>query len=134
MRTHVSLLAVTALASVAAAQYSISWYTIDGGGGTSAGGTYSVSGTIGQPDAGPTMTGSTYSVTGGFWVGVGTGGNGCPGCAADYDNNGGVDGGDLAAFFADFEAGETCADVDQNGGVDGGDLAAFFAVFEAGGC
>jgi hypothetical protein len=61
-------------------------------------------------------------------------GNGCPPCAADYDNNGGVDGGDLGAFFADFEAGETCADVDGNGGVDGGDLGFFFAVFEAGGC
>jgi hypothetical protein len=58
----------------------------------------------------------------------------CPPCAADYDQNGGVDGGDLAAFFSDFEAGETCADVDNNGGVDGGDLAFFFAVFEAGGC
>jgi hypothetical protein len=58
----------------------------------------------------------------------------CPPCAADYDNNGGVDGGDLAAFFADFEAGENCADVDGNGGVDGGDLGYFFSVFEAGGC
>ncbi len=55
-------------------------------------------------------------------------------CAADYDNNGGVDGGDLAAFFTDFEQGLANADVDQNGGVDGGDLAYFFAVFEAGGC
>ncbi len=58
----------------------------------------------------------------------------CPECAADYDGNGGVDGGDLASFFADFEAGESCADVDGNGGVDGGDLAEFFSVFEAGGC
>lgn len=58
-----------------------------------------------------------------------------PSCeAADYDNNGGVDGSDLAAFFVNFEAGELCADVDQNGGVDGGDIGAFFAVFEAGGC
>ena len=62
------------------------------------------------------------------------GGPTCPPCAADYDGNGGVDGGDLGAFFADFEAGETCADVDQNGGVDGGDLGYFFQVFEAGGC
>jgi len=60
--------------------------------------------------------------------------NPCPVCAADYDNNGGVDGGDLGAFFADFEAGELCADVDQNGGVDGGDLGFFFFVFEQGGC
>ncbi len=58
----------------------------------------------------------------------------CPACAADYDNNGGVDGGDLASFFADFEQGAECADVDGNGGVDGGDLATFFGLFEAGGC
>jgi len=50
-----------------AQQYSIDWYKIAGGGGTSTGGVYSVSGTIGQPDAGVAMTGGQYSVTGGFW-------------------------------------------------------------------
>jgi hypothetical protein len=52
------------------AQYSIDWYTIDGGGGTSTGGVYSVSGTIGQPDAGTVMIGGNYSLTGGFWSAV----------------------------------------------------------------
>jgi hypothetical protein len=47
--------------------YSIDWYKIAGGGGTSTGGVYSVSGTIGQPDAGVAMTGGNYSLTGGFW-------------------------------------------------------------------
>lgn len=47
--------------------YSIDWHTIDGGGGTSTGGVYSVSGTIGQPDAGAPMSGGNFSVTGGFW-------------------------------------------------------------------
>jgi len=47
--------------------YSIDWHTTDGGGGTSSGGVYSVSGTIGQPDAGGPMTGGNYSLTGGFW-------------------------------------------------------------------
>ena len=48
--------------------YSIDWHTIDGGGGTSTGGVYSVTGTIGQPDASTTaMTGGDYSLTGGFW-------------------------------------------------------------------
>ena len=47
-------------------QYSIDWQTIDGGGGTSTGGVYSVSGTIGQPDAG-TMSGGNYMLQGGFW-------------------------------------------------------------------
>ena len=49
-----------------AQSYSIDWHTIDGGGGTSTGGVYSVSGTIGQPDAG-TMNGGSYSLAGGFW-------------------------------------------------------------------
>ncbi len=63
----------SALCLPAFAQYSIDWYKIAGGGGTSAGGpmigiNYSVSGTIGQPDAGATMTNGQYSVTGGFWA------------------------------------------------------------------
>ena len=48
--------------------FAIAWHTVDGGGGTSTGGAYSVSGTIGQPDAGRPMTNGQYSVTGGFWV------------------------------------------------------------------
>jgi len=51
-----------------AQSYSIDWYKIAGGGGTSTGGVYSVSGTIGQHDAGGPMTNGQYSVTGGFWV------------------------------------------------------------------
>jgi hypothetical protein len=49
------------------AQHAIDWHTIAGGGGTSTGATYQVSGTIGQPDAGSAMTGGQYSLTGGFW-------------------------------------------------------------------
>src|SRR6185503_17568854 len=54
--------------SADAQQYTIAWFTIDGGGGTSTGGVFSVSGTIGQPDAGGPMTGGNYSLTGGFWA------------------------------------------------------------------
>ena len=50
-----------------AQQYSIDWYKTAGGGGTSANGQYSLSGTIGQHDAGGPMTGGNYSLTGGFW-------------------------------------------------------------------
>src|SRR5258708_25025979 len=47
--------------------YLMDWFKIAGGGGTSAGGSYSVSGTIGQPDASAqTMTGGNYSGSGGF--------------------------------------------------------------------
>jgi hypothetical protein len=57
---------LTAALSVSAQNYSIDWYTIDGGGGTSSGGPYTLSGTIGQPDAG-IHTGGNYTLVGGFW-------------------------------------------------------------------
>ncbi len=50
----------------ALAQYSLDWYEAAGGGGMSTGGVYSLSGTIGQPDAG-TMSGGDFTLTGGFW-------------------------------------------------------------------
>jgi hypothetical protein len=53
-----------------AQSYSIDWFTIGGGGGTSTGGVYSISGTIGQPDAG-VMSGGNYSLAGGFWGFIG---------------------------------------------------------------
>jgi hypothetical protein len=48
--------------------YTVDWYKFAGGGGTSSNGSYSVSGTIGQPDASGAMAGGNYSVTGGFWA------------------------------------------------------------------
>jgi hypothetical protein len=50
------------------AQYSIDWHTIDGGGGTGAGGAYTISSTIGQPDASNQTDGGVFSITGGFWA------------------------------------------------------------------
>jgi hypothetical protein len=54
-----------------AQEYSIAWHKVAGGGGTSSGtngaSVYSVSGTIGQPDASGAMSGGSYAVTGGFW-------------------------------------------------------------------
>jgi hypothetical protein len=53
---------------VSAQNYSIDWYKIAGGGGTSSNGQYVVSSTIGQHDAGTVMTTGNYSLTGGFWT------------------------------------------------------------------
>lgn len=53
--------------SVFAQPYSVDWSKISGGGGTSANGQYSISGTIGQADASGAMSGGNYSVTAGFW-------------------------------------------------------------------
>jgi hypothetical protein len=59
---------VLAALSAKAQSYSVDWYKVAGGGGTSTGGTYTVSGTIGQPDASGAMSGGNYSVTGGYWA------------------------------------------------------------------
>ena len=68
MKTLLALVVASTAISASAQNYSIDWFTIDGGGGTSSGGVYSLSGTIGQPDAGATMTGGQYTLVGGFWA------------------------------------------------------------------
>jgi hypothetical protein len=50
--------------------YDLTWSTVDGGGQMySAGGAYTLGGTVGQPDAG-VLKGSNYTLTGGFWSGA----------------------------------------------------------------
>jgi hypothetical protein len=52
--------------------YELSWSTVDGGGAMNlTGGTYSLSGMVGQFDAG-SQSGGTYSLNGGFWTSVET--------------------------------------------------------------
>jgi hypothetical protein len=58
----------------------------------------------------------------------------CPSCVADFNQDGGVDGADIASFFPEWEASASCADVNLDGGVDGGDIEAFFLVWQEGGC
>jgi hypothetical protein len=54
-------LSILLFGSAASAQnFSVDWFTVDGAGG------FSVSGTIGQADAG-FMSGDGYAVVGGFW-------------------------------------------------------------------
>ena len=63
-----ALAAFTLLAANAAAQpYEVSWWTVDGGGATGAGGPYMLTGTSGQPDAGGPFAGGPYSLHSGFW-------------------------------------------------------------------
>ena len=58
-----------ASAITASAQYSINKSVIAGGGGlNSTGGTYAVSGTIGQSDASGPSGGGSYTLVGGFWA------------------------------------------------------------------
>jgi hypothetical protein len=66
------------LSSTANAEYELSWYTIDGGGGRSSGGDFTLTGTIGQPDA-AWSKGGNYELLGGFWPGG-------PLCFVDFEH------------------------------------------------
>jgi len=114
-------LLVAASASVTA-QLEIVRSTVDGGGViNSIGGTFELSGTIGQPDAG-LMTGGPFEVTGGFWFAI---------PPADCNEDGLVNLLDHKALVQCLSgpggpaaAGSCrCLDVDQNGTVDLGDFA-----------
>jgi len=66
------LLPLLVVVATASAQVEIIFdpFTVDSGGGTtSSGGTYAISGTAGQPEAGR-MSGGPYVISGGFWHGV----------------------------------------------------------------
>lgn len=55
-------------------------------------------------------------------------------CFADFNQDGGIDGADVDAFFAKWSLGESDADVNQDGGVDGADVDEFFIQWSQGGC
>ena len=64
------LLTLLVAAASASGGHDLSWWTVDGGGVTfSAGGDYTLGGTIGQLDAG-VLAGGDYTLAGGFWGGA----------------------------------------------------------------
>ncbi len=125
--TFVVLFASTLGAGAAEAQLAINWYTIDGGGGTSTSATFSLSGTIGQPDAG-IMSGNPFAVSGGFWAGVASS-NPCP---ADFNTDGTVDFFDYLDFVDSFSANDPAADFNQDGVTDFFDYLDFVDAFSIG--
>jgi hypothetical protein len=96
-------------------------FTIDGGGGTSSGGSFELSGTIGQPDAGPPLAAGVFEIAGGFRL---TGGDDVNTCPADIDDSGEVDVLDLVELIVAWgPCGVDCpADIDGSGEVDVLDL------------
>jgi len=59
--------------ALAAGAPALSFWTVDGGGGMSTGGAFTLFGSIGQPEAG-TMAGGGLALVGGFWSGSGPSG------------------------------------------------------------
>jgi hypothetical protein len=129
IKLTLSVIALLAAATVAADDFTLDWWTIDGGGDMwTNGGEYELSGTIGQPDAGVAMTGGDFELVGGFWAGAEA-----PFCFGDLDSDGDVDLSDLAELLANYGTTEGAAyedgDLDGDGDVDLSDLAALLAVY-----
>lgn len=127
-----AFLATLTAASPAIAQvggvYDLTWSTIDGGGAMfSAGGNYSLGGTIGQHDAG-TKSGGAYELTGGFWPAV------VPACKCPGHmlGNTSIRGTDIQAFVNCYviSVGDNCvcADLNDDGLVNAADLSLFVSA------
>lgn len=131
MHTTRTLLAAglfVAVAETAGAQmFSIPWHTIDNGGGSSAGGSFVLTGTIGQHDAHTPMAGGGFTLIGGFWAG--SDGDACVG---DFNGDGTVNTLDVLAFLNAWTAGEGSADINGDGTVNTLDVLAFLNAWTAG--
>ena len=111
-------------------EFSLEWFTIDGGGDMLASDGqpdgFDLSGTIGQVDAGPLMTGDGFELVGGFWAGV-------PEPVCDFNADGVIGLSDLAQLLSNYgtASGMTYEDGDLDGDadVDLADLAALLAEY-----
>lgn len=102
--------------------------TFSGGGGTSAGGDFHLSGTIGQPDASVgSLVGAAFSLDGGFWPAADT----ALTCPADFNGDGFVDSVDLLGVLSGWGLCDPpCPqDIDGNGQVDLADLLALLSAW-----
>ncbi len=129
--TLIGLLSAASLSLEAHAQLAVSWSTIDGGGQSSAGGIYAVTGTIGQPDAG-TLAGGGRVCLGGFW------GSDTTTCYANCEGNQtapALSAGDFVCFLARFRAGDSYANCDGSTSAPtlaAADFVCFLNAFRAG--
>lgn len=142
MKTIIAIGAVALLAASAHADPAINWWTIDAGGGSSTGGSFTLSGTIGQFDASTPVTGGSFRLVGGFWGGLASIACG----PADVGRQGGVagadgtlDNNDFVVYIDYFFTNSPLADVGQQGGVrgadglfDNNDFVVFIDLFFAG--
>lgn len=62
-----------ALAQSSSATFNVPRQSVDGGAQRTASATFSVNGTVGQPDAGPASSSATYALRAGFHVAAATG-------------------------------------------------------------
>ena len=133
MEHHLAVVVAGLGASSALAQpFEIPRSVVAGGGGTSTGAVFSVTGTVGQNATGRAES-ATFSIDGGFWSAPAP----PPDCPADVN-------GDGLASPADFTAWLTCfsspgsqpfcdrADVNADGSIGPADFTAWLAAFNVG--
>ncbi len=112
--------------------FDLTWNTVDGGGGKSTGGTFEVTGTIGQPDASTAaMTGGNFSLSGGFWPAAAPVIDTCPpDCAPPPNGDGFVNVNDLLLVISSFGNCPGCpADINNDNVVNVIDLLAVIQNF-----
>jgi hypothetical protein len=130
MRTKTIATGVLGFVQAAAAQSAglldLSWSTIDCGGGVSVGGGFTLTGTLGQPDAGSLAAGG-LELAGGF-----LGGRPQPACYADCDGSGTLDIFDFLCFQDAFVAQDPYADCDGSTVFDIFDFLCFQDAFVTG--
>ncbi len=104
--------------------FDLSWWTVDGGGGTSEGGDFVLRGTIGQPDAGD-LAGGEFVLRSGYWQPA-PATEGCGDCPTDSDSDGDTDAFDLAVLLGAWgpvTPDSVCLDADDDGIIGAFDLA-----------
>ena len=105
--------------ALAGSSFEIPSYTIDSGGGTLTGGTFTLVASIGQPDAGPALTGSTFTLQGGFLAG---GSPVTPNCPGDVNGDNMVNFADLNTLLDRWD---TATAPNMNGDLDGDGFVSF---------
>jgi len=107
--------------AAASGGFELTWFSVDGGGGTGSGGDFVLRGTIGQPDAGD-HAGGDFTLRGGFGLPAA----GCGDCPTDSNGSGDTEAFDLAILLGAWgpvTPDSACLDADENGFIEAFDLA-----------
>ncbi len=125
--TAVACSAILLTASIASAEYSIPWRTMDSGGSRVSAGAFRLQGTLAQPDATITRIATDgTTLTGGFWAAP------PPPCTGDLNADNTINTADLVIFLGRFSQSTTpggTADFNADGTVNTADLVIFLARF-----
>jgi hypothetical protein len=113
----------------ALAQFEISWYTMDAGGGVASGGGFTLNGTIAQSaDVGEANFGGPMHLAGGYWSpGVIT-----PACPIDFNRDGVVSVQDIFDFLTAWNNGDAVSDFNQENGITVQDIYDFLFAWTLG--